>query len=89
MKRRNRRVPAQASAPPKADGVATITKPKPPQPTHEQIQRRAYKIFQARSDAPGTELSDWLQAEHELKAGLSEVPEGTVGETSKSTPPRD
>jgi hypothetical protein len=73
MKRRNRSAQAQASAPPKADGVATITKPKSPQPTHEQIQRRAYEIFQARGDAPGTELSDWLQAEHELKIELGEA----------------
>jgi len=88
MKRRNRSAQAQVSAPPKADEVATIMKLKTPQPTHEQIQRRAYEIFQARGDAPGTELSDWLQAEHELKAGLSEVPERTVGEISKPTPPR-
>lgn len=72
MKRRNRSVQTQASAPPKEDGVATIMKLKLQHPTREQIERRAYEIFQARGDAPGTELSDWLQAEHELKAGLSE-----------------
>ena len=40
--------------------------PKPP-PTPEQIQQRAHEIYLARGDAPGTELSDWLQAERELR----------------------
>jgi hypothetical protein len=71
MKRRNRSAQAQASAPPKA--VTTITKLKAQQPTHEQIQRRAYEISEARGEAPGTELSDWLQAERELKTGLGEA----------------
>lgn len=73
MKRRNRSVQAQTSAPPKADGVTTITKLKSQQPTHEQIQRRAYEIFAARGEALGTELSDWLQAERELKTELGEA----------------
>ena len=73
MKRRHRSAQAQASAPPKEDGVTTITKLKLQRPTHEQIQRRAYEIFQARGDAPGTDLSDWLQAERELKIELGEA----------------
>lgn len=45
--------------------ASTVQAPKPA-PTPEQIQQRAYKIYLARGDAPGTELSDWLQAEREL-----------------------
>lgn len=73
MKRRNRSAQAQTSAPPKADGVTTITKLKSQQPTREQIERRAYELFLARGDAPGTSLSDWLQAERELKTELGEA----------------
>jgi Protein of unknown function (DUF2934) len=35
-------------------------------PTFEQIQQRAYEIFLARGDQPGSDLEDWLQAEREL-----------------------
>ena len=38
-------------------------------PTPEQIQRRAYKIYEARGREGGRELDDWLLAEYELKAG--------------------
>lgn len=53
--------------------MTTITKVKSQQPTHDQIQRRAYEISKARGEAPGTELSDWLQAERELKTELGEA----------------
>jgi hypothetical protein len=33
----------------------------------EEIRRRAYEIFLERGAAPGHELSDWLQAECELR----------------------
>jgi hypothetical protein len=33
----------------------------------DQIRRRAYEIYQARGDSPGTAEGDWLQAERELK----------------------
>ena len=44
----------------------TITTPGAP-PTIEEIRQRAHQIFMARGATPGTELDDWLRAEHELK----------------------
>jgi len=35
--------------------------------TDEQIRSRAYEIYLARSGAPGDALSDWVQAERELR----------------------
>ncbi len=39
----------------------------PSQPSDAEIAQRAYEIFLARGDAPGDEVSDWLQAEAELR----------------------
>ena len=36
------------------------------QPTHEEIELRAYQIFVERGGEPGHEQEDWLQAENEL-----------------------
>ena len=36
------------------------------QPTPEQIRQRAYEIYVSRNGAPGDEVQDWLQAEHEF-----------------------
>ena len=38
-----------------------------PQPTEDEIRERAYEIYCARNDAPGSEEDDWLKAEAELK----------------------
>jgi hypothetical protein len=41
------------------------------QPTYEEVARRAYEIYQARSaDSRGSEVDDWLQAERELRERL-------------------
>ena len=37
--------------------------------TSDDIARRAYEISLQRNGRPGDALSDWLQAEQELKAG--------------------
>jgi Protein of unknown function (DUF2934) len=37
------------------------------QPTHDQINHRAYQIYLERGARPGNELDDWLSAERELK----------------------
>jgi hypothetical protein len=42
---------------------------------HEEIRRRAYEIYLERSEQPGRELDDWLQAERELKRGMFLNPE--------------
>ena len=44
-----------------------------PPPTYEQIRGRAYQIYRARGGTNGRELDDWLQAEHELKAGRDPI----------------
>jgi hypothetical protein len=37
--------------------------------TPERIRVRAYEIFLARKGAPGDPVTDWLQAERELRDG--------------------
>jgi Protein of unknown function (DUF2934) len=39
-------------------------------PSHEQIAKRAYQIFQARGGEHGRDDEDWKQAEQELKLGM-------------------
>jgi len=38
-----------------------------PQPTREDIERRAYEIYLERGGTEGCEMEDWLQAERELR----------------------
>ncbi|MGD0291572.1 MAG: DUF2934 domain-containing protein [Candidatus Binataceae bacterium] len=40
-----------------------------PTPTEDDIRKRAYEIYCARSGSPGSEVDDWLKAETELKEG--------------------
>jgi len=39
-------------------------------PSREQVEKRAYQIFQARGGEHGRHLEDWEQAEQELKLGM-------------------
>lgn len=87
MKRRNKSVKTQASDPSKGDGVITLLKQKLRSPTSEQIQKRAYEIHLARGGVPGRELDDWLQAERELKAEVSQLPEEDPAGLDKPLPP--
>ncbi len=50
-----------------ADQQSKAKKPARREPTTEDIQARAYKIFLSRNGAPGDPESDWLQAERELR----------------------
>jgi hypothetical protein len=34
--------------------------------SHEEIERRAYRIFRQRGSQPGRDLENWLAAEREL-----------------------
>ena len=34
--------------------------------SEREIERRAYEIYLERGEQPGSDLDDWLQAEHEL-----------------------
>jgi hypothetical protein len=38
-----------------------------PQPTREEIERRAYEIYLERGGVEGYEREDWLKAEQELQ----------------------
>ena len=40
-----------------------------PQLTEDEVRRRAYEIYCARSGGPGNETDDWLTAEAELRQG--------------------
>ncbi len=44
------------------------------QPTDEAIAQRAHELFLARGGTHGADLDDWLQAERELKAGVTTTP---------------
>ena len=37
------------------------------EPSREEIERRAYDLYQQRGAAPGQHLDDWLRAERELR----------------------
>ena len=39
-----------------------------PKPTHEEIARRAYEIFEERGRPHGRDQEHWLEAEAQLKA---------------------
>ena len=74
MKRRTRNSIIQTNERPEQSGVL----PKPPAPTPEQLQKRAYEIFEARGGAPGREWDDWLLAEAELNAQVERQSESPV-----------
>ena len=38
-------------------------------PAREDVERRAYELYEARGGEPGHDWDDWLQAERELAAG--------------------
>ncbi len=41
-------------------------------PSHEEISRRAYELFEQRGGAHGQEHDDWLRAERELRGDETE-----------------
>ena len=46
-------------------------------PSCEEIRLRAYEIYLERGRLPGSELDDWLQAEHELDGRAPQQREST------------
>ena len=46
----------------------------------EQVQRRAYEIYEARGRATGHALDDWLQAERELRVDVGRFESTTRGQ---------
>lgn len=59
-KTRKRAVSAPATLP--ADAPQSATR----QPSHHEIALHAYGLYLARGAHEGSELNDWLRAEHEL-----------------------
>ena len=45
-----------------------------PATIHEQIEKRAYEIYEDRNREDGHDLEDWLKAEHEIGHHLSQIP---------------
>jgi hypothetical protein len=45
----------------------------PPLP-YEQVQRRAYELYEQRGRQDGHHLEDWLQAEHDVRAATLAAP---------------
>jgi hypothetical protein len=43
------------------------------QPTHEDIARRAYQLYEERGGEHGQDLADWFLAERELRQPLRDV----------------
>jgi hypothetical protein len=46
----------------------------PGEVVHNMIAARAYEIYQLRGGEPGREAEDWLLAEREILAALSDLP---------------
>jgi hypothetical protein len=46
---------------------ATNASPNPIKPTHEEIARRAYELYEERGSQHGRDWEDWFQAERELR----------------------
>lgn len=47
-------------------GSPVVPKTFQPMPSHEQIRRRAYEIYQAGGCADGRDQQDWFRAEQEM-----------------------
>jgi hypothetical protein len=59
------RTPAQTTLAPKSDEPTVLI------PIEQQIQQRAYELYERRGRADGHDLEDWLQAEYEIKGRKS------------------
>jgi hypothetical protein len=55
------RAPAQTTLAPKSDEPTLLI------PIGQQIQQRAYELYEQRGRKQGHDLDDWLQAEYEIK----------------------
>ncbi len=70
-RRRDDREPLNQIVPsPAGDATATGNAPgsveRDSGPTHDEIARRAYQLFEERGWEPGREWEDWFRAEREL-----------------------
>ncbi len=47
----------------------------PHSPTHDEIAQRAFELFLARNQTHGSDVSDWLRAESELRGTHQACPQ--------------
>lgn len=66
MKQRNKNTKPQTFGKPEP----TAAQREPQALALEQIQKRAYEIYESRGGAPGREWADWLLAEIQLQSEL-------------------
>ena len=58
-----------------------------PDPTYEEIARRAYELFEGRGRAEGATWDDWIAAEQQLRAERKPTPAGPSPKDTKPRPP--
>lgn len=61
----SRDVPVSTSA--AAGDISAPLGPPRGEPTHDEIARHAYFLYEQRGGAPGAEWDDWFRAERELR----------------------
>ncbi len=61
--------PAAGNGRPAPEKPRTTKARAPAPPTHDQIARRAYELYEASGCQPGREQENWLRAEAELADG--------------------
>jgi hypothetical protein len=59
--------PAQTTLAPKSDEPTVLI------PIEQQIQQRAYELYERRGRADGHDLEDWFRAEYEIKGRLAKA----------------
>jgi len=72
MKKQSNKKQADTNNAPREDGIKKITHTNGPT-LEDRIRLRAREIYQARGGAPGKDLDNWLQAEHEIKADMDQA----------------
>lgn len=56
-----------ATVPTATDDIPNPLESLGPEPTHDDIARRAHQLYEARGGEHGRDLEDWYQAERELR----------------------
>jgi len=65
------RRPEEIEAPPQMTLAPKSDEPTVLIPMEQQIQQRAYELYEQRGRTEGHDLDDWLQAEREIKGRLA------------------
>jgi hypothetical protein len=53
--------------------ATTLVRAAPPKNMEEQIRRRAYELYEARSREDGHDLEDWFRAESEITGKVAKA----------------